>query len=227
MLDAETKDIQLSDFLSGISPSQTQREILEVYKKIDPHDETGWMQTISRAKSTQAPEQATRQSKGRIGNLLVKENMSDLLQQRAALLAKIRAQNTKFYSRRTKELSTGTPDQPVLTRLARTADIKANYQNWLRTDATSLKQSVRRPQFRPHISASGMLTWRESDLGSAGRRVARAVVGEGAGRLQSLYARDPPLEEGGSASESWSDIKARADSKVDRWMGAGYYPVFG
>lgn len=218
-----------------------------MYLKMDPSDSTHWKSTsaaspvnalskkkqlkqISVFKNMLEHELTTTPTADSASAKKLRKSLRDLLLRKQQLQAAIRTGEDSVlkHSGAASMWTTAVRPDPAqnedtIRRLARADDSHASYAAWLRAAAAdptpgSRAAARRASSLHPHISAGGALVWN----GPAGAGGAKRAA-----RTQSLAGRDPLLEPDDTGSESWSQLKQRANHKVARWMGAGYYPVFG
>ena len=231
--------LRLGNFLTGVDPQKTEQEVKALYIKMDPSDSTHWRRTMVAEPATTASKKQQLKEISAFKNMIeteltttpaadsasaknLRQSLRALLLRKKQLQAAISAGEDRVLRRHGAAsvwMAAVRPDpsqaEDIIRRLARTSDRRASYAAWLRSAARAAARAPEpsdRPAraIRPHISAGGALVWKGPVGAGAGAGAAKAA------RTQSLAGRDPTLQPGGSGSESWSQLKRRADYKVAR-----------
>ncbi|KAJ1493685.1 hypothetical protein T484DRAFT_1928755 [Baffinella frigidus] len=167
---SEVKALRLSDFLSGVSPAETQHQIKKVYAKMDPANKLGWKGMIAWPKKAPSKARQVKQLsvyQTELENELtttkrmdsakaqkVRSELSELLRRRHQLSDEItssehglkKGSSHAIWAHRVKRL--GDADT-VMKRLARSGDSKATYSSWLSSTMSNPSSAVANQELSP------------------------------------------------------------------------------
>jgi len=206
--------LRLSDFLSGVTPQETQKQVERMYAKMDPNDLTQWKQKLAfmEPKSVKAQMKQINHFKNMLENKLsttpeqdspkaakMRDELQELLMKKEALKKRISKEEDKELAKHGivwhKKAKPGADaSQYELSRLSRSEDSHATYTKWLASSAGGHRAATHHrgrqvAAVKPRITAGGYLDWNRKE---AKRRElqAKSLV-----RLRARQARVQALSE--------------------------------